>query len=238
VSEAPLVVSAHALDTGAGEGCVADAVIAVELECRCVAVATSVLIPEPLPLDLVARQLEAIEASGSVRAMRIGFMRGAPQVELFAHAALRAPLTPTVLAFPGRAGTSNLLDPATRDAMVRLLFPAVKVVVARAAELPALAGIDIEDLAGLRDAASKLRSRGARAVVIAGWPWRGRVYDLVDDDGRVSLLDTARLHAPRVPGLGGAYAAALTAHLARGLALPEAADAAQRYIGFRLARGR
>jgi hydroxymethylpyrimidine/phosphomethylpyrimidine kinase len=60
----------------------------------------------------------------------------------------------------------------------------------------------------------------------------------VDDDGRVALLDTARLQAPRIPGLGGAYAAALTAHLARGLALAEAAEAAQRYIGFRLARGR
>ena len=238
MSEGPLVVSVHALDTGAGEGFVADAAIAAELDCRYASVATSVLVPEPLPLNVVARQLDAIASAGAMRAMRIGFLRGADQVELVAHAALRAPLLPTVLAFPVRAGTAALLDADTRDALVRHLFPAVSVVVVRAAELPALAGIDVEDLAGLRDAGSKLRGRGAKAVVIAGWPWRGRVLDLVDDDGRVALLDTARLQAPRVPGLGGAYAAALTAHLARGLALPEAADAAQRYIGFRLARGR
>ena len=39
-------------------------------------------------------------------------------------------------------------------------------------------------------------------------------------------------------GLAGAHAAALAAHLARGLSLSTAADAAQRYIGFRLMRGR
>jgi len=238
VSDRPLVVSVHALDTGAGEGLVADAAVAAELDCRYAPVATSVLAPEPLPLNVLARQLEAVAASGPADAVRIGFIRGAAQAELLAHDALRAPSTPTVLAFPARAGTVALADAETRDALVRQLFPAVSVVVVRAAELPALAGIEVEDLAGLRTAGSKLRSQGARAVVIAGWLWRGRVLDLLDDDGRVVLLDTPRLQAPRVPGLGGAYAAALTAHLARGLALPEAADAAQRYIGFRLARGR
>jgi hydroxymethylpyrimidine/phosphomethylpyrimidine kinase len=64
------------------------------------------------------------------------------------------------------------------------------------------------------------------------------VLDLVDDDGHVVLLDTARIQTSRVPGLAGAHAAALAAHLARGASLSNAAEAAQRYIGFRLQRGR
>jgi hydroxymethylpyrimidine/phosphomethylpyrimidine kinase len=101
-----------------------------------------------------------------------------------------------------------------------------------------MAGRSVDDLESLREAASKLREQGAAAVVIAGLLRRGRVLDLVDDGGNVVLLDTARIHAPRIPGLAGSYAAALASHLARGLALPEAADSAQRYIAFRLLRGR
>jgi hydroxymethylpyrimidine/phosphomethylpyrimidine kinase len=121
--------------------------------------------------------------------------------------------------------------------MRRHLYPAARVVVARAADLAFLADRDVLDLDGLRAAASRLRSHGARAVIIAGWLVRGRVLDLLDDDGQVVLLDTGRIHVARIPGLAGAYAAALTAHLARGLSLQDAAAAAQRYIGFRLLRG-
>jgi len=110
--------------------------------------------------------------------------------------------------------------------------------VARAADCGFFAGREVTDLDGLRDAAARLRDLGARAVVVAGLLVRGRVLDLVDDDGNVVLLDAARIQAPRIPGLAGAHAAALTAHLARGLPLPNAAEAAQRYIGFRLQRGR
>ena len=238
MSLGPLVVSVHALDTGAGEGFVADAAIAVELDCRAACVATSVLVPEPLPLDVLARQLEGVERLGPVGAVRIGFLRGAAQAELLAHVVARLAPAPAILASPHKAGTETLLDAETRDAMVRWLYPAVRVVVARATEAPSLVGREVADLDGLRDAAAKLRAKGARAAVIAGLLWRGRVLDLVDDGGEVVLLDTARIHAPRIPGLTGSYAAALTAHMARGLTLTGAADAAQRYIGFRLVRGR
>jgi hydroxymethylpyrimidine/phosphomethylpyrimidine kinase len=110
--------------------------------------------------------------------------------------------------------------------------------VARATDCEFLAGLEVADLDGLRDAAKRLRDLGARAALVAGLVVRGRVLDLVDDDGKVVVLDTARIQAPRVPGLAGAHAAALTAHLARGLPLSGAAEAAQRYIGFRLQRGR
>jgi hydroxymethylpyrimidine/phosphomethylpyrimidine kinase len=238
VSSGPLVVSAHALDTGFGEGFVADAAVFAELDCRAVCVATSVLSHGPLPLDLVARQLEAVQPIGSVAAVRIGFVSGDAQVELIAGFARRIAPATTVVASPVRVGSTAVLDVATRDAIQRELFPASRVVVARAADCAFLAGLEVADLDGLRDAAKRLRDRGARAALIAGLVVRGRVLDLVDDEGKVVVLDTARIQAPRIPGLAGAHAAALTAHLARGLPLAGAAEAAQRYVGFRLQRGR
>ena len=234
----PLVVSAHALDTGFGEGLVADAAVFAELDCRTACVATSVHSSGPLPLELLARQLEAVETLGPVAALRVGWLGGAAQVELCASFARRLAPETTVVASPVRAGTTALLDVETRDAIRRSLFTAARVVVARASDVPFLAGLTVTDLDGLRDAAKRLRDQGARAVLIAGLIVRGRVLDLVDDDGSVVLLDTARIQTPRVQGLAGAHAAALAAHLARGLVLSNAAEAAQRYIGFRLQRGR
>lgn len=238
MSANPLVVSAHAVDTGAGEGFVADAQVFSELDCRAVCIATSVVAGEPLPLDVLSRQLEAALAAVPLGGARVGFVKGASQVELIAGFVRRAVPTTAVVAAPVREGTVPLLDAETLEAMRRHLYPAARVVVARAADLPFLTEVKVDDLDGLRDAASRLRDQGARAAVVAGWVARGRVLDLLDDDGDVVLLDTGRIHVPRIPGLSGAYAAALAAHLARGLPLKDAAEAAQRYIGFRLVRGR
>jgi len=236
VSAGPLVVSVHALDTGLGEGFVADAAVTVELECRAACVATSVLTPEPLSQELVARQWEAAREHGPVGAVRVGFLHGAAQAE--GIASLVRGTAPVVLAAALTSGATKLIDAETQRAIVKHLYPAARVVVVRAADLAAIVGREVDDLDGLRDAAAGVRGRGARAAIVAGLSWRGRVLDLVDDGGAVSVFDTARFSAPRIPGLSGAYGAALAAHLARGLALPVAAEAAQRYVGFRLARGR
>lgn len=238
MSDEPLVVSVNAIDTGAGEGLVADAAVFGELACRAAFVATSALPPEPLPLDVVSRQLERALAVRPIGAVRVGFVHGPPQVEAIAHFLRTASPGASVFAPALRAGAEILVDDRTKDAMARHLYPAARVVVARAAELSSLTGREAEDLSGLRDAAQKLRDRGAQAVVISGWIAHGRVLDLLDDGGEVSLLDTARIHAAHVAGLAGAYAASLAAHLARGLTLRDAAEAAQRYVGFRITRGR
>ena len=238
MSTGPLVVSAHALNAGGGEGLVADASVFSELDCRVACVATSVVSREPVPLDVLARQLEAAQQEGAVGAARIGFVSGVTQVELIAGFVRRTAPATTVVAPPVRKGTPSPIDTETQEAIRRHLYPVARVVVARAADLLSPADRTTDDFDALRGAALQLRDLGARAVVIAGWLVRGRVIDLLDDDGQVVLLDTSRIQVPHFPGLAGAYAAALAAHLARGLPLSTAVEAAQRYIGFRLTRGR
>ena len=238
MSTGPIVLTAHALDTGSGDGIVSDAAVFSDLECRAACVVTSVVPTEPLPLELVARQLEQALLLGHPNAVRVGFVRGSAHVELIAHFVRRHAPEASVFAPALRAGTETLCDTDTQAAMERALYPAVRVVVARASDLGPLSGHDVEDVGGLRDAALRIRERGARAVVVSGWIARGRVVDLLDDGGSVVLLDTTRIHTPHVRGLTGSYAASLAAHIARGLALRDAAEAAQRYVGFRIQRGR
>jgi hydroxymethylpyrimidine/phosphomethylpyrimidine kinase len=238
VSGHPLVVTVHALDLRGGDGLIGDAIVFAELDCRALCVATAVVPPEPVPLALMARQLEKAEGAGRAAAVRVGFVSGRPQVELIAGFVQRIAPESAVLAPVARVGDSTVLDAATLEAMRLDLFPAVRVVVARAVDQPLLTGREASDLGGVRDAARRLRDHGARAVVIAGLRLRGRVIDLLDDGGEVVVLDTVRIHVPRVHGLAGAYAAALAAHVGRGLELARAAEAAQRYVGLRLLRGR
>lgn len=222
MSTHPAVVSVHALDAGGGEGLVADAHVFAELDCRALSVATSLLPSEPLSPGMLRGQLEAVGRDTAIAAVRIGFVKGQGQVELLgAFIGSAAPETSVISLFA--------LDDETRASMIRDVVPKARVVVTRAS------GGDLEDL---RSMAKELRDSGARAVVVAGLVVRGRVIDLLDDAGVVVVLDTARIQATRVPGLAGAHAAALAAHLARGLTLPQAAEAAQRYVGFRLRRGR
>ena len=122
---------------------------------------------------------------GSVAAVRIGFVSGDDQVTLCASFSRRVAPQTTVVAPSVRVGTTPVLDVPTRDAMRRELFPISRVVVARAADCPFLAGLEVTDLEGLRSAAKRLREFGTRAAVVAGLLVRGRVLDLVDDDGEV-----------------------------------------------------
>ena len=220
----PLVVSVHALDGGSGEGLVADAQVYSELDCRAACVATSVVGLDPLPLDTLSRQLDATLAAGPIGGVRVGFVGGRDHVAPIVDFIRRAAHDTSVVAVPVRVAAGRPLE--------QEIYPAARVVVARAVDLK------VEDFEGLREAASSLRERGARAAIVAGLSVHGRVVDLLDDDGEVVLLDTGRIQVPRIPGLAGAYAAALTAHLARGSSLKDAAEAAQRYVGFRLVRGR
>ena len=214
------------------QDCVADAQVFAELDCR------SGLHrhrrggdPEPLPPSLVLRQLEAATRSEGIAAARIGFVRGEEQVELLGEFVGEPARETSVISWSG-------LDAETREAMLRHVVPRARVIVARASDVAGDGGRDVVDFEELRAAAAELRDRGARAVVLCGLIVRGRVIDLLDDGGSVVALDTARIQAKRVEGLADAHAAALAAHLARGLTLPQATEAAQRYVGFRLRRGR
>lgn len=246
MSAGPLVACVNALDTQSGDGLIADAAVLAELGCRHVAIATAVVAAgaerlaafEPLSPALVARQLDAASAGDRPAAAKVGLVANAAQASSVA-AFLRRELPQSGVYAPVvRAASDSVMDDETLAAAREQLFPAARVVVVRAADLDRLVGRDASDIDGLRAAAARLRALGARAAVVAGLLVQGRVLDLVDDEGRVALLDTSRIQAPRVPGLAGAYAAALAAHLARGSPLAEAAQAAQRYVGFRLRRGR
>ncbi|HEX5042973.1 MAG TPA: bifunctional hydroxymethylpyrimidine kinase/phosphomethylpyrimidine kinase [Candidatus Polarisedimenticolaceae bacterium] len=244
MADIPAVLTLHAVDTAAEEGVVVDAAVLGELGCRPLQVITAVLAAgahgphalEGLSPALVAQQFEAVLEIARPRAVRVGLLRTPEQVRLLAELLRTYHLDGLVLAPPRRLHRTEVQDAATREAIAMHLEPLCRVCVVRACDLAE--GNGAPELPVLRAAAAALRSRGARAVLIAGAGWHGRIVDLLDEEGAESVLDTARVCAPRIAGLASAHAAALAAHLAHGRPLLQAAEAAQRYVAQRLQRGR
>ena len=244
--DAPAVLTLHAVDTAAEEGVVVDAAVLGELGCRPLQVVTAVLAAgahgphalEGLSPALLAQQFEAALEIARPRAVRVGLLRTPEQVRLLAELLRTYHLDGLVLAVPRRLGHTEVQDAATRKEIAVHLEPLARVCVVRASDLPGAEGNGAPELPALRAAAAALRTGGARAVLIAGASWHGRIVDLLDEDGSEAVLDTARVCAPRIAGLASAHAAALAAHLAHGRSLLQAAEAAQRYVAQRLQRGR
>jgi hydroxymethylpyrimidine/phosphomethylpyrimidine kinase len=246
LSQDPALLTVHAADTLAEEGVLADAAVCAELNVRPVALVTSILVAgssgpqalEPLSLGLLAEQFASCVAQAKPTVARIGILRDSRQVELLAGLLEDSTVRDVVLAPVARVGGTPILDDETLQSLRASLFPRARVLVVRVGDVAALTGSRVEDLDDVKRACAELRGQGAGTVLVVGVSSRGRVLDVLDEDGRLALFDASRIAAPRIPGLSGAHAAALACHLARRRSLKEAVDAAQRYVALRLQRGR
>ncbi|HEX4823506.1 MAG TPA: bifunctional hydroxymethylpyrimidine kinase/phosphomethylpyrimidine kinase [Candidatus Polarisedimenticolaceae bacterium] len=241
----PVVLTAGAVAPTANDGVVSDAAVLSEIDCRAVPVVTSFLghapgrrFAEPVPAALLERQIAAAFAGPRPEGALIGLVLDAEQVRAIAAAIDRAVPDVAVYAPVVSIHGETLLDAATLAAAEAELFGRVRVVVLRANDAEHVTGIAVEGFDALKAAAGVLRRRGARAAIVAGYQAHGRVADVVDDGGTITLLDAARIQASHVAGLAGAYATAVAGHLAHGATPARAAGAAQRYVAMRLMRGR
>jgi hydroxymethylpyrimidine kinase/phosphomethylpyrimidine kinase len=120
----------------------------------------------------------------------------------------------------------RLLRPDAVEALMKSLLPLAKVVTPNIFEAKALAGIDDNDVDSAEIAARRIADLGPRAVIIKG----GHMdcTDLVLEDGEVHLLKGERVTGGN-HGVGCTYSASLTAFLAKGYSLIEAAAKAKQF---------
>jgi hydroxymethylpyrimidine/phosphomethylpyrimidine kinase len=97
-------------------------------------------------------------------------------------------------------------------------------------EAATLTGLAVNDISDMRRAAERLCVMGCRAVVIKGGHLEGEAVDVLFSDGEFLEFRAARVDTPHTHGTGCTYSAAITANLARGMALPDAVRAAKEFI--------
>jgi hydroxymethylpyrimidine/phosphomethylpyrimidine kinase len=176
---------------------------------------------EELRPAFVRAQLDAVFGDIGVDAAKTGMLFSRVLIETVADylAAHPVPLVvdPVMVASSG----ATLLETDAVGALVGRLFPLATVVTPNLLEAKALAGVD----APRRELAERLHELGAAAVIVTG----GHGDDAVDHlfDGRAHLeIPVERRDVAATHGAGCTHSATLTALLARGESLPDAARGA------------
>jgi hydroxymethylpyrimidine/phosphomethylpyrimidine kinase len=236
-------------DSGGGAGAQADlktfAALRVHGTCALTAVTAQntaevrgVVTLEPA---FVRRQVEAVLDDFGVGSVKTGMLASAPIVAEVAAMAAQGRL-PLLVVDPVLVSSSGhrLMEPEGVDAYLHQLLPHALVATPNLREAAVLGGTDVESLGAL-DArvavAERIRATGARYVVVKGGHLTESADDVVAGPDGVVVLPAARVATGNDHGTGCTLSAAVTAHLARGAAVPEAIAEAKAFVARALAGG-
>ncbi|OPY55473.1 MAG: Bifunctional thiamine biosynthesis protein ThiDN [Methanosaeta sp. PtaU1.Bin112] len=174
--------------------------------------------------EVVAEQLRSISDDFPVAFAKTGMLHTAEVVEAVADH-LRTRGIPFVLdpVIEAEAG-GRLLRPDAVEALIEQLLPLARVVTPNIFEAQALTGIEVRDRQTADLAAKRILELRSRAAIIKG----GHLdcIDLLMTEEQVILLPGERVRGEN-HGVGCTYSAALTAYLALGYSLLDAARLAK-----------
>ena len=250
-SSPPIVLAFAASDPTGGAGLQADLLTLASLGCHPLSVLTALTVQDThgverllaIEPDWVASQARRVLEDIPVAAFKLGVLASARNAQIIAAILAEHPRPPVVLdPVLGSGRGDTLADSETVQAMRSALLPRTTVLTPNSVEARRLAGATAQaDLAGC---ARELTKLGCQYVLVTGTHEAGAqvVNTLYDAHGVVREDRWQRLPAS-YHGSGCTLASALAALLAKGMAVPEAVQAAQAYTwkalaaGFRPGRG-
>ena len=110
------------------------------------------------------------------------------------------------------------------------LLPKASLVTPNLDEAAELAGIEVNNLETMREAARRIADLGVPSVLIKGGHLDGDAVDLLWHDGAFAEFRAPRINTQHTHGTGCVYSAAITACLARGLSIPDAVSKAKAFV--------
>jgi len=235
-------------DSGGGAGIQADLKTFAALGCYGMSAITAltaqntqgVTAIHAAPADFLVAQIDAVMGDIGAHAVKVGMLHAPEIVRTVAAAIDRHGMAPVVLDPVMVSATgAPLIEPAAVQAIVRELFPRAAIITPNLDEAALLLGRPITAVADLESAAQALIGQGAHAVLLKGGHLPGdAVHDVLAITGQppLRMLD-ARIATRNLHGAGCTLSSAVAAHLALGLALPDAVRAARQYVRAALLAG-
>lgn len=185
-----------------------------------------------IPPDMVREQIRAVVDDLRPAACKTGMLATAELVEVVAAAIAGAAL-PNYVLDPVMVATTGarLLDPTAESAILEQLLPLCTLVTPNLEEAAVMAGRPVRDAATMREVAQEFVARGAGAALIKGGHLEGDVViDILYDGYEFRSWRRPKLSTNHTHGTGCTLAAAITAGLAHGRALPAAIEAGLDYV--------
>ena len=193
-----------------------------------------------VPPDMLRDQIDAVVEDIGVDAVKIGMLHSPDIVRTVADAIDRHNLQHVVLD-PVMVATSGavLIDHPAIAALVEDLFGRSVMVTPNLDEAALLVGRPLRSQTDMELAARELLAQGARAVLLKGGHLAGEVVSdlLMTHNGLPHWMHAPRIATANTHGTGCTLSSAIAAHLALGLPLLEAVEAARVYVRGALAAG-
>jgi hydroxymethylpyrimidine/phosphomethylpyrimidine kinase len=191
-----------------------------------------------LPPAFVARQIDAVLGDFEADAVKLGMLASAPIVAAVAerlrhHRVEGLVVDPVMVAKSG----DPLLTADAREALIGEILPLALVVTPNLHEASVLAGIPVETLAEMQEAARRIHALGPRYVLVKGGHLKADPTDLLWDGREVTRFNAPRIESRNLHGTGCAFSAAIAAGLARGRPLADAVRDAKAYVRRAIAEG-
>jgi hydroxymethylpyrimidine/phosphomethylpyrimidine kinase len=248
----PILLTIAGFDPCCGAGTVADLKTFAAHGCYGVAAITSMTVQNTQGVEAVHNtpsaelrgQLEILVQDCEIAAVKIGMLgnRGNAVVIgefLAAHKFAHVILDPVMKSSSG----TELLDAGGVKYVATELMKRASVFTPNVPEAEVLTGLEIKDVLAMEAAARKLVEMGAQAVIVKGGHME-RAVDVVFDGSELVQLGGDRVKTENMHGTGCTFASALTAQLAAGRGLIEAATLAKAYVtkaiekGYPIGKGR
>ena len=247
-SQYPRLLTIAGSDSGGGAGIQADLKTFSALGCFGMSAITALTAQNTtgvraihgVPPDMLHDQIDAVLEDIGVDAVKIGMLHSPEIVKVVAEAIDRHAL-PHVVLDPVMVATSGavLIDSPAIAALVRELFGRAVLVTPNLDEASLLVGRSLSNEQDMQAAAHELLAKGARAVLVKGGHLAGEVVsDLLQVAGAAPhWMRAPRIHTHNTHGTGCTLSSAIAAHLALGLSLMDAVEAARTFVRGALAAG-
>lgn len=234
----PILLTIAGFDPSCGAGVAADLKTFAAHGCYGVAAITSLTVQNTQGVEAVhntpsselREQLEVLVKDSEIAAVKIGMLgnRGNAVVVgefLDAHKFAHIVHDPLM-----RSSTdSELLDAGGIKYLATELLKRSSVITPNVPEAEILTGITIKDVNDMEAAARKLVEMGAKSVIVKGGHM-DKATDVVFDGKAIYQLGGDKVKLENTHGTGCTFASALTAQLAAGRGLVEAATLAKAYV--------
>ena len=237
--EVPTALTIAGSDSGGGAGIQADLKTFSAFQVFGMSVLTAVTAQNSLgvhgvhelPPAFVARQIDAVLGDFGADAVKVGMLASAPIVaavgaRLRHYRVERLVVDPVMIAKSG----DPLLAADARAALIAEILPLALVVTPNLHEAAVLAGVPVEALAEMEEAARRIHALGPRYVLVKGGHLKAGATDVLWDGREFTRFDAPRIESPNTHGTGCTLSAALAAGLARGRPLVDAVRDAKAYV--------
>jgi len=235
----PILLTIAGFDPSCGAGIAADLKTFAAHNCYGVAAIAALTVQSSegvksvhaTPAATLREQLDVLADDVPIAAVKIGMLANRANASVvaefldarkFTHVVLDPVTRPT-------AGNAELLDAPGLKFVRDELLKRVSVITPNMPEAGFLTGIDVKDLASMKEAALKLAEMGARSVVVTGGHME-KPIDVLCENGVVESFGGDHVRSANTHGSGCTFSSAIAAQLATGLQLPQAVILAKAYV--------